>query len=135
MLKSMLIGLDGTPDAQGAMELGFRWGKRFDALLVGLGIVCTPELVQSQMVPIGGSWYKQRADDARVQRVRTQVDQFLDTFADRCLLLFGDGRWQLGRTTDVLTEAGLSELFATPMEAISWRSHRLFVADSDHAAL
>jgi len=51
-------------------------------------------------------------------------------FADRCLLLFGDGRWQLGSTDDVLTEARLSELFATPMEAIAWRSHRLFVADS-----
>ena len=56
-------------------------------------------------------------------------------FADRCLLLFGDGRWQLGRTDDVLTAARLSELFATPMEAIAWRNHRLFVANSDHAAL
>jgi iron complex transport system ATP-binding protein len=49
-------------------------------------------------------------------------------FADRCLLLFGDGRWRLGSTADVLTEAGLSELFATPMEAIAWRSRQLFVA-------
>ncbi len=56
-------------------------------------------------------------------------------FADRCLLLFGDGRWRLGRTADVLTEADLSELFATPMEAVAWRSHRLFVANSDNPAL
>ncbi len=55
-------------------------------------------------------------------------------FADRCLLLFGDGRWRLGRTADVLTETELSELFATPMEAVAWRSHRLFVAGSDHPA-
>ncbi len=56
-------------------------------------------------------------------------------FADRCLLLFGDGRWRLGKTADVLTETELSELFATPMEAVAWRSHRLFVAGSDHPAL
>lgn len=54
-------------------------------------------------------------------------------FADRCLLLFGDGRWQLGRSDQVLDEQGLTELFATPMEAVNWRSHRLFVASgSDH---
>ena len=49
-------------------------------------------------------------------------------FADRCLLLFGDGRWHLGATAEVLDEAALSELFGTPMEAVSWRSRRLFVA-------
>jgi len=53
-------------------------------------------------------------------------------FADRCLLLFGDGRWELGDSQDVLTEARLSELFATQMEAVNWRSHNLFVATSDH---
>lgn len=55
-------------------------------------------------------------------------------FADRCLLLYGDGRWTLGKCEDVLTETRLSELFATPMEAVSWRSHTLFVAGSDHPA-
>lgn len=50
-------------------------------------------------------------------------------FADRCLLLFGDGRWEFGATGEILTEATLSELFATNMEAVSWRSRKLFVAD------
>ena len=49
-------------------------------------------------------------------------------FADHCLLLFGDGRWQLGTTAEVLTEARLSELYSTPMEALQWRDHRLFIA-------
>lgn len=56
-------------------------------------------------------------------------------FADRCLLLFGDGRWQLGDSADVLNEETLSELFATPMEAVNWRSHELFVATLDHPPL
>ena len=49
-------------------------------------------------------------------------------FADRCLLLFGDGRWELGASADVLSETRLSDLYATPMESVDWRSHQLFVA-------
>lgn len=49
-------------------------------------------------------------------------------FADRCLLLFGDGRWELGPSAEVLSEARLSDLFATPMESVPWRSHNLFIA-------
>ena len=56
-------------------------------------------------------------------------------FADRCLLLFGDGRWQLGDSADVLNEETLSELFATQMEAVNWRSHELFVATLDNPSL
>jgi iron complex transport system ATP-binding protein len=49
-------------------------------------------------------------------------------FATRCLLLFGDGRWQLGPTEELLSEASLSELYATPVEAVPWRGGRLFIA-------
>jgi len=55
-------------------------------------------------------------------------------FADRCLLLYGDGRWELGTSKDVLTESKLSDVFATSMEAVNWRSHKLFVANSDYPA-
>lgn len=48
--------------------------------------------------------------------------------ADRCLLLFGDGRWEFGPTADVLDEARLEALFETPMEAVTWRGGRIFVA-------
>jgi len=49
-------------------------------------------------------------------------------YADRCLLLFGDGRWELGSTAEVLNESRLEDVYATPMEAIEWRGGRLFVA-------
>lgn len=54
-------------------------------------------------------------------------------YADRCLLLFGDGRWRLGTNGDVLNESTLSELFNTGIEAVEWRSRKLFVA-SGHPA-
>jgi ABC-type cobalamin/Fe3+-siderophores transport system ATPase subunit len=49
-------------------------------------------------------------------------------FADRCLLLFGDGRWELGETSAVLGPDSLSALYATPVEAIPWRDQQLFIA-------
>jgi iron complex transport system ATP-binding protein len=55
-------------------------------------------------------------------------------YADRCLLLYGDGRWDLGETNEVLDEQRLSRLYATPMEAVIWRTTRLFVASGDVAS-
>lgn len=52
-------------------------------------------------------------------------------FADQCLLLYGDGRWQLGETRSVLNPASLSELYATPIEAIAWHDRELFVTTGE----
>lgn len=49
-------------------------------------------------------------------------------FASKCLLLYGDGRWELGSTASVLAEDRLSELYATSMEAIRWRGRDVFMA-------
>ena len=54
-------------------------------------------------------------------------------FADRCLLLYGDGRWDLGKTTEILDADRLSQLYSTPMEAVTWRNRELFVASGDVA--
>jgi iron complex transport system ATP-binding protein len=55
-------------------------------------------------------------------------------FADRCLLLYGDGRWDLGATSKILNSDKLGELYATPMEAVAWRNRELFVASGDEAS-
>jgi iron complex transport system ATP-binding protein len=52
-------------------------------------------------------------------------------FADQCLLLYGDGRWQLGNTSAVLNPASLSELYATPIEAVAWHDRQLFVTKGE----
>jgi iron complex transport system ATP-binding protein len=49
-------------------------------------------------------------------------------FADRVLLLFGDGRWSLGPVDGVLTAPSLSELYATPMIEIGRDGRRVFVS-------
>jgi iron complex transport system ATP-binding protein len=54
-------------------------------------------------------------------------------YADRCLLLYGDGRWDLGATDEILDTERLSVLYSTPMEAVRWRSRQLFIASGDKA--
>jgi len=49
-------------------------------------------------------------------------------FADRVLLLFGDGRWSAGPVDTTLTAAALSELYATPMIELQQERRRVFVS-------
>jgi iron complex transport system ATP-binding protein len=49
-------------------------------------------------------------------------------FADRVLLLFGDGRWSLGALGTTLTSAALSELYLTPMIELGQDGRRVFVS-------
>jgi iron complex transport system ATP-binding protein len=49
-------------------------------------------------------------------------------FADRVVLLFGDGRWNAGPVRETLTAAGLSALYDSPMIEIEKDGRRVFVS-------
>jgi len=49
-------------------------------------------------------------------------------FADRVLLLFGDGRWRLGPVGTTLTATSLSELYVAPMIELAQEGRRVFVS-------
>lgn len=49
-------------------------------------------------------------------------------FADRVLLLFGDGRWALGSAASTLTASALSELYVAPMIEVEAQGRRVFVS-------
>lgn len=49
-------------------------------------------------------------------------------YADRVVLLFGDGRWLAGTTAEVLTAKNLSELYLTRMVEAAVDGRRVFVA-------
>ena len=49
-------------------------------------------------------------------------------FADRVLLLFGDGRWSLGPVGTTLTATSLSELYLAPMIELGGNGRRVFVS-------
>jgi len=84
MLKSMLIGLDGSAYSDVAVELGIQWAKRFDALVVGLGIVDGPTICRPEPVPLGGAVYKKERDELLLAEGRRKVEEFLERFEARC---------------------------------------------------
>ncbi|HYC10124.1 MAG TPA: ABC transporter ATP-binding protein [Steroidobacteraceae bacterium] len=49
-------------------------------------------------------------------------------FADRALLLFGDGRWSLGRVETTLNAASLSALYLAPIIELGQEGRRVFVS-------
>ncbi|HEV2268153.1 MAG TPA: ABC transporter ATP-binding protein [Steroidobacteraceae bacterium] len=49
-------------------------------------------------------------------------------FADRVLLLHGDGRWAAGSAAELLTAAKLSELYLAPMLELEKDGRRIFVS-------
>jgi iron complex transport system ATP-binding protein len=48
-------------------------------------------------------------------------------FADRALLLHGDGTWQYGDCAEVLTPESLGALYGSAVAELSWRGRRVFV--------
>ncbi len=48
-------------------------------------------------------------------------------FADRVLLLFGDGEWLYGETGEVLTQTAMEKLYGLPVREVSWDGGRTFV--------
>jgi iron complex transport system ATP-binding protein len=49
-------------------------------------------------------------------------------WADRTLLLFGDGRWRFGDVAATLSDANLSELYEVEVGELAWRGRRMFVS-------
>lgn len=50
-----------------------------------------------------------------------------DRFADRVLLMHGDGRWQLGASGELLKATTLSELYLTPLMQLGEPGRRAFI--------
>lgn len=84
MLRSILVGLDGSPYSESALELSLRWGNRFGATLLGLGIVDEPTIRKPTGLMIGGGHYKPIVDEQHLAEARRRVDRFLDHFSTEC---------------------------------------------------
>ena len=71
--------------------------------------------------------FRQKATDGSAVIASLHDVNLAARYADRCLLLFGDGRWDTGVTGDVLTESRLSALYSTTIVTLPWRDTRVFV--------
>jgi nucleotide-binding universal stress UspA family protein len=84
MLKSILVGVDGSTFGDGAVDLGIRWARRYGAALVGLGVVDEPTICGPEAVPLGGAAYKSERDESRLADARRKVKDALRSFTSKC---------------------------------------------------
>ncbi len=84
MLRSMLVGLDGSAFSNSAVQLSISWARQFGALLAGLGIVDQPGICRQEPVPLGAGHYKSQRDRVRLADAGRRVEEILQAFAARC---------------------------------------------------
>jgi iron complex transport system ATP-binding protein len=72
--------------------------------------------------------FRRLADAGRTVVTTLHDPTLAARFADRALLLFGDGRWSLGPVSSTLTAASLSELYLAPMVELPGDGRRVFVS-------
>jgi len=72
--------------------------------------------------------FRELADAGRTVITTLHDPTLAARFADRVLLLYGDGRWSLGPLATTLTAASLSELYLAPMIELGGEGRRVFVS-------
>lgn len=99
MLKSILVGLDGSAFSQSALTLALRWAKAFSAQITGAAVVDEPGIRAIEAVPIGGAYIQAEQEGKNIADAKAKAQRFLDVFSARCstegvtgtpLLLTGD---------------------------------------------
>ena len=68
-----------------------------------------------------------RARDGRAMVVTLHDVNLAAGWCERCLLLFGDGSWELGRADEVLTEAAVSRLYCMSVRRVEFEGRALFL--------
>ena len=70
-----------------------------------------------------------RADSGHVVLATLHDPGLAARFADKALLLFGDGHWQYGPTAEVLTAESLSAIYRVTVREIVVEGRRIFLSD------
>ena len=83
MLKSILVGLDGSEYSEGALGLALQWAKVSGAVIGGIAVVDIPGIFQAEAVPLGAEQAKETLDQSRLADARRHVDHFLSDCAAR----------------------------------------------------
>jgi len=112
MLRSILIGLDGSDYSRSAIDVGIDLARKTGALLVGLGVVDEPTIREVEPRLIGGGvpYAEPVLYRERIANARREVELFLSQFSLRCA--------QAGVACKVLEEVG------TPAEEIEQQAQR-----------
>jgi nucleotide-binding universal stress UspA family protein len=98
VLRSILVALDGSPWSEAATTLALDWAGRFDARLMGLGVLDEPSIDRGEPVPMGAYTYKKHRDETLLADAHRRVLGFLEDFRTRSAAT--------GRTAVVLEDIG-----------------------------
>jgi nucleotide-binding universal stress UspA family protein len=83
VLRSLLIGLDGSSDGEGALKLGLSWAKEHDALAVGVSVVDESGAVVSEQAAFA-SWFRRPIAEPLAYVARQRSRSILEKFEGRC---------------------------------------------------
>lgn len=86
MLRSILVGLDGSEYSHSAIEVGIYLSRRTGAMLVGLGVVDEPSIreAEPQLIAAGVPYAEPVLYHDRLANARREVERFLGEFTGRC---------------------------------------------------
>ena len=73
MLKSLLVGTNGSRWSDMAVELGLDWARAHDAQVTFIGIINVPAIIGREPMPIGGTSWKEERDERLIAEARTRV--------------------------------------------------------------
>ncbi len=84
MLRTILIGVDGSPDGEGAFEVAISWARELNAMLVGLVVIDAPTIRQMPAWPLASGEAQKAQDEALIADARRRAEHALERFSIRC---------------------------------------------------
>lgn len=84
MLKSLLVGVSGSPCSREAAKLAIQWAQAHRAKLVGVGVLDETLLTPPESVPLGGGQFKVERDQAVRAEASHRLQDALQEFERTC---------------------------------------------------
>jgi nucleotide-binding universal stress UspA family protein len=107
MLKTILVGLDGSEDSRPAIKLALAWGKAHDARVIGFAVYDEPGVLGAEGALLGGGDHG-AVDRTIESEARSRVDEVIRGFQDQAARAEVRSETLLARGTpheQLLTEA------------------------------
>ncbi len=83
--SKILLGLDGSPYAQAAIEYACQFARTYNTLITGVVIIDLPGIRSSSgPVPIGSTHYDVQLEDQKLAETEEKAKSILDDFARIC---------------------------------------------------
>lgn len=84
MLKSLVVGVSGSPCSQEAVKLAIQWARESPAKVIGVGVLDDERLAPAEPVPLGGGPFKAERDQIVVAEAQRRLDEVLKEFERTC---------------------------------------------------